>query len=377
MTIAFLALLAAGGIAYQVAGPGAAQSQTPAPPAPATPELAAQVERQSVPLRIDIIGTVQVIASVAVKSRVDGQISEVKVKDGQYVSKGDVLFQLDRRAAEAQVHQAQGQLARDKAQLVFAQQDVKRYAPLTEKSYVSRQQFEQAQSNQAALEAAVQADQAALENAQVLLTYYTIASPLDGRLGMVTLKAGNNVKANDVPFLFINQVKPIYVLFPVAERELPAIRAAMAKGPVPLAVKPQGDEGPAIEGRLAFFENTVDATTGTIALRGVFANEDERLWPGQFVNVSMRLGEEENALTVPQAAVQISQGNPYVFVVRQDNTVALRHVTVGRTVDGRSVIASGLKEGERIVIDGQLRLKDGSRVDIRSGQELAAPAKSS
>jgi len=180
-----------------------------------------------------------------------------------------------------------------------------------------------------------------------------------------------------VPFLFINQVKPIYVLFPVAERELPGIRAAMAKGPLAIQVKPQGDDGPPIEGQLAFFENAVDATTGTIALRGVFANDDERLWPGRFVNVSMRLGEQENALTVPQAAVQIGQGNPYVFVVKQDSTVELRRVTVGRTVDGRSVVAKGLKEGERIVIDGQLRLKDGSRVDIRSGQELAVPAKSS
>lgn len=362
-----LGLLAAAGVAYQTLTSTTAQSQTPPGPqgAPPIPVLVIPAERQAMAVRLEVIGSVQAIASVGVKSRIDGQIVDVKVKDGQYVKAGDVLFVLDRRAAEAQVHQAQGQLARDRAQLAFAQADVKRYAPLAAKSYVSQQQFEQAQSTAAALEAAVQTDQATLENNQVLLTYYTIAAPMDGRLGMVLLKTGNNVKANDVPFLSINQVQPIYVFFPVAERELPGIRAAMAKAPLVVSVKPQGDPGPPIEGQLAFFDNAVDPTTGTIALRAVFANKDERLWPDQFVNVTMTLGTEADALVVPQGAVQIGQSEPYVFVVKQDNTAEMRRVAVGRTLDGKTVIAKGLEAGERVVIDGQLRLNNGSRVDVK------------
>jgi multidrug efflux system membrane fusion protein len=335
--------------------------------------LVAEAVRQPLPVRLDAIGTAQPYASLSVKSRLDAQIAEVKVKDGQYVKMGDTLFLLDRRAAEAQTRQMDAQLARDRAQLANARRDVERFAPLVAKDFVSRQQYDTATTNAQALEAGVKADEAALDNAKVLLSYYTITSPIDGRIGMVAAKAGNNVKANDVPFLTVNQVKPIYVLYSVSERALPAIRAAMAAGPVTVRAAPAGDNGPPVEGKLAFFENAVDVATGTIALRATFENQDERLWPGQFVNVAMALSVESEALVVPQAAVQIGQNSSFVFVVKSDNTAEARNVAVSRTVDGKSVIESGLQPGERVVIDGQLRLSNGSRVNIRSAQGQPAP----
>jgi len=375
VAIAFVALLVGGAIAYRGLSIERANSQTAATPrqAPGIPVVVAAAERRSMPVRLDTIGTAQAMATVSVKSRIDAQIAEVKVGDGQYVKAGDTLFQLDARAAEAQVHQMEAQLVRDKAQLTNARRDVDRYAPLVAKEFVSRQQYDTAVTTALALEAGVRSDEAALENAKVLLTYYTITAPIDGRLGMVTAKTGNNVKANDVPFLTLNQVKPIYVLFSVAERELPGIRAAQAAGAVMVSALPAGDKGKPAEGKLAFFDNAVDVATGTIALRGIFENQDERLWPGQFVNVSLTLATDAEALVVPQAAVQIGQAEPFVFVIKEDNTAEARPVRVSRTVDGSSVIASGLAAGERVVIDGQLRLSNGSRVEIRSAGGDPAP----
>jgi membrane fusion protein, multidrug efflux system len=379
LAIAFLALVAGGGLVYRAYFLTNAPSQTAQQPRPnpAIPVLVAAAEREPMPVRLDAIGTAQTFASLAVKSRVDAQIAEVKVQDGQYVKAGDTLFLLDKRAAEAQVHQLEAQLARDKAQLVNARRDVERFAPLVQKDFVSHQQYDTAATTAQALDGSVKADEAALENVKVLLSYYTIISPIDGRIGMVTAKAGNSVKSNDVPFLTVNQVKPIYALFSLSERELPGIRAAMAAGSVTVQAIPAGDKGAPVEGKLAFFDNSVDATTGTIALRAVFENRDERLWPGQFVNVSLTLSVEADALTVPQAAVQIGQSEPFVFVVKSDNTAEARNVKVSRTVDGKSVIAQGLEAGERVVIDGQLRLSKGSRVDIRGVQGQPAPGKTS
>ena len=236
------------------------------------------------------------------------------------------------------------------------------------KDFVSHQQYDTAVTTAQALEASVKADEAALDNAKVLLTYYTITAPIDGRIGMVLSKLGNNLKANDVSFATLNQVKPIYVNFAVSERELPGIRAAMAKGPVAVSALAQGDDGSPIMGKLAFYDNAVDSTTGTIALRGVFDNDDERLWPGQYVNVSVTLAVQEDALIVPQAAVQIGQDKPFVFIVRPDNTAEARKVETSRTIDGKTIIARGVEPGERVVIDGQLRLTNGARVEIRSPQ---------
>lgn len=379
VAVAFLAVLIGMGLTYRALAPGAAQSQTAEVPKqpPATPVAVATAQRETVPVRLEAIGTAQAIASIQVKSRIDAQIARVAIQDGQYVKAGDVVLELDARAAKAQVDQMDAQLARDQAQLANAKRDVQRYAPLVAKDFVSHQQYDTAATTELALEASVKSDQAALENAKVLLTYYTITAPIDGRASVVNFKAGNDVKANDVPILTINQVRPIYVLFSVAESELPSIRQAMAAGPVKVLARPSGDTGPPIEGDLAFFENAIDSATGTIALRAVFANAEDRLWPGRFVSVAVTLRDEPNMVTVPQAAVQIGQNGSYLFVVKSDNTAEVRPVSVARNVDGKAVVTNGLEGGEQVVIDGQLRLSNGSRVEIHSATDGGKPDRAS
>ena len=367
----FLAIGVACFVAYQTfvlkAAEAPAQQQRPQA---AVPVVVAPAARQSIPFQLSAIGNVQSIATVAVKSRVDGQVSEVKVADGQEVMAGDVLFVLDTRAVEAQLKQLQANLAHDRALLANAQHDVDRYKPLLQKRDVSQQAYDLAVATSASLEATVVADQAAIQNLQVQITYYTIRAPMDGRLGFVSLKAGNDVKAQDtVIMVTINQMKPIYVTYAVPQRELPGIRAAIAKGTVPVSVKVPNDPGGEIAGRLDFIDNQVDAGTGTIQLKAVFGNRDERLWPGTFVNVQMTLGVQENAIVIPAAAIQVGQNGSYVFVVKADNTAEIRPLTVSRTVEGLAVVEKGLAEGERVVTDGQLRLNNGSRVDIRTSAQ--------
>ncbi|HKX07287.1 MAG TPA: efflux RND transporter periplasmic adaptor subunit [Stellaceae bacterium] len=375
IAVVFLAVLAAGGIAYQTFMLKAAEPPRAAAAAPGVPVTIATVTRKPVPVRLEAIGTVQPIATVAVKSRVDGQIAEVKISDGQAVKTGDVLFILDTRAAEAQLKQAEATLAKDKAQLDNARRDVARFKPLTEKEFVSRQQFDTAETNAAALEATLLADQATVDNFRVQLTYYTIRSPMDGRVGTIALKTGNAVKAQDtISLVTINQIKPIYVSYAVPQRELPGIRAAVGAGTVPVQASVPGDPGQPIAGKIFFFDNQIDPTTGTISLKAIFDNADERLWPGEFVNVSSTLRIEADALVVPSSAVQVGQNGSYVYVVKPDNTVELRPVTVNRTVGAETVIAKGVNADERIVTDGQLRLTNGSRIEIRSSAATGAVA---
>ncbi len=363
--IAFVGVLAVAGVSYQFGLLGPARSQTAGPRAfGPVPVRAATAAIVPTPVEFDTIGTAQTIASVAIKSRLDAVIDAVLVKDGQFVNAGDVMFQLDNRAAHAQVDQATATLARDQAQLANALRNVERDKPLVNKNFVSHQQFDTDSATAKALTATVQADQAALENAKVLLSYYTIKAPIDGRVGMITLKRGNSIKANDVPLATINQIRPIYVSFALPQGDLPELRAAMAAGPVTVRVLPQGDKGEPIEGKIAFFDNTIDTTSGTINVRASFANEDQRLWPGQYVDVSVLVRTDPNALVVPPAAVQVGQNGSYVFVIKPDNTAETRAVTVDRTVDGRAVISKGLKAGDKVVTDGQLRLADGTHVRI-------------
>jgi membrane fusion protein, multidrug efflux system len=369
--VAFVVLAGAGGAAYQsLLVPARSQTATAPRPFPAIPVVVATVVRQPVPERIETIGAVQTIASVTIKSRIDGYIDRVLIEDGQFVKAGDVMFRLDARAAQAQVQQVEATLAKDQAMLANARRDVGRYEPLVAKNFVSHQQYDTAATTARALEAAVASDQAAIENNKVLLTYYTIVAPIDGRVGAVTIKAGNSIKANDLPLATINQIMPIYVTFSLPQSELPALRDAMSRGPVQVSVRAAGDEGKPSVGAIAFFDNTVDTASGTIGVRAKFANDEQRLWPGQFVNVTATTHVDENALVVPPAAVQVGQDGKYVFVIKPDNTAVARPVTVSRTVDGKSVVAKGLADGERVVIDGQLRLTDGARVEIRAADQI-------
>jgi membrane fusion protein, multidrug efflux system len=363
--VAVVGILAVAGVSYQFNLLGPARSQTAGPrPFGPVPVRVATATIVPTPVEFDTIGTAQTIASVSIKSRLDAVIDTVLVKDGQFVKAGDVMFQLDSRAAHAQVDQATATLARDQAQLANALRNVERDKPLVNKNFVSHQQFDTDSATAKALAATVQADQAALENAKVLLSYYTIKAPIDGRVGMIAIKRGNSIKANDVPLATINQIQPIYVSFALPQGDLPELRAAMAQGPVTVRVLPQGDKGKPIEGKVAFFDNTIDTTSGTINVRASFANEDQRLWPGQYVDVSVLVRTDPNALVVPPAAVQVGQDGSYVFVIKTDNTAETRAVTVDRTVDGRAVIGKGLKSGDKVVTDGQLRLADGTHVRI-------------
>lgn len=361
---ALLGAAAAWAVLSNIAVPHIAYAQAPAPQGGSVPIRAATAAVKATPVDLDTIGNVQTIASVSVKSRIDAVIDQVLVKDGQFVKAGDVLFKLNSRAAQAQVDQASATLARDQVQLVNANRNLDRDKQLLTKDYVSHQQYDDDSATAAALVATVKADQAQLENAKVLLSYYTIAAPIDGRVGLIAIKQGNSIKSNDVPLATVNEIQPIYVSFALAQTNLPELRSAMAQGPVQVQVLPQGDKGAPVTGKVAFFENSIDATSGTITVRGTFDNGEQRLWPGQFVKVSVLVRTDANSLVVPPAAVQIGQNGSYVFVVKDDNTTEVRPVTVERTVNGMAVISKGLKAGEKVATDGQLRLGDGTHVQI-------------
>jgi multidrug efflux system membrane fusion protein len=358
--------LAVSAVLYEIAAPDFAYSQQAEAPRAQSgvPVRITTAATKPTPVEFNTIGTVQTIASVSVKSRVDAVIDQVLVKDGQFVKAGDVLFQLDSRAAQAAVHQAEAALARDQVQLGNAQRNANRSKSLIAKNFVSQQQYDTDSSTAAALEATVKADQAQLENAKVLLSYYTIVAPINGRVGLISIKQGNSIKANDVPLASVNEIQPIYVSIALPQNNLPELRAAMTTGPVTVQVRPAGDKGEPIIGKIAFFENTIDSTSGTINVRSTFENNDQRLWPGQFVNVSVLVRTDPNALVIAPSAIQAGQNGTYVFVIKDDNTAEARPVTVDRTVGGLAVIAKGLNPGEKVVTDGQLRLSTGTRVQI-------------
>jgi membrane fusion protein, multidrug efflux system len=347
---------------------GKAPEQKGARPTAAQAVVAGVAEVLPTPVQVSAIGTVQSIATVIIKSRVDGQIADVHFEEGQDVKEGDLLFTLDNRSFQAQLAQAEAVLQRDRAQLERAQLELKRQTELADRGVASAQKLEDAQMAEKVLQAAIRASEAAAENARVNLSYTTIRSPITGRTGSVILKRGNVVKSNDtttnaVPLVTITQLRPIYVGFTIPERHLPDIRAALADSErLPAVVTMPSQPDKPITGMLTFVDNQVDAATGTIPLKATFANDDIRLWPGQFVNVNLTLGIQAHAVVVPSPTIQIGQNGPYVFVIKEDSTVELRLVRIDRTVGNRTVVASGLHAGERVVVDGQLRLNNGTRV---------------
>ncbi|HEY0837447.1 MAG TPA: efflux RND transporter periplasmic adaptor subunit [Azospirillum sp.] len=364
-----LVVLAGGGYAWYVRqGPGGAS--TAAKPAAggrqAVPVVVQPAQARAVPEQIATIGNVQPIASIAIKARVDTVVETVHFTEGQEVKAGDALFTLDDRTLQAQLRQAQANLERDRANLEKARMDVERYNQLVKRDAISRTQYDTAVATAAALEGTVKADQAAIESARVALSYTRIHAPMDGRTGVVSAKAGANVRAGDAtPLVTLTQLRPINVAFNIAERHLAAIREAMATGPLKVAASVPGKQGERAEGVLTFIDSQVDQQSGTILVKGEFANTDAMLWPGQFVDVVLTLRIEPQALTVPAAAVQTGQEGRFVYVVKPDNTVEMRTVAVARTHEGLSVIAGGLKAGERVVVDGQSRLYPGAPVADR------------
>jgi multidrug efflux system membrane fusion protein len=350
----------------------ACSSGTPGRP-PAVPVTAARVERRDVPVEVRANGTVEPLQTVSVLSRVEGTVQRVAFQEGDEVGAGQVLFQLDSRPYQAALEQAQGNLLRDIAQARNAELQAARYQKLVEKDFVSSQQYDQARANAEALRAAVKADSAAAASARLNLEYATIRSPIDGRTGSLLVHRGNLVRAGSgQPLVVINQVRPVLVRFSAPERYLSQLLARRSDSLVVYA-QPSGEEGKRAEGRLTFVDNSVDTSTGTVALKARFPNEDESLWPGEYLDVRLVLDVERGAVVVPQAAVTSGQSGTYVYVVNpSDSSVASQDVTVARSTDSLDVIASGLQGGEIVVTDGQLRLFAGARADITNAAELAA-----
>jgi multidrug efflux system membrane fusion protein len=319
--------------------------------------------KKRVPVRVDLLGSVTPIASVAVKTRVDTEILGVHFQDGAMVRQGDILFTLDARATEAQLHQAEGMLAKDQAQLEGAERDVRRYTDLVSKGATPVTNLDNSKTQVATFQGAVKADQALIENLKVQIGYCTIRAQISGHVSMAAVKVGNFVRQADLtPIATIIQTAPVYVTFALPQGSLPELRAALANESANIEAVVPGDPRKA-SGQVTMIENTVDATTGTVPVRATMPNADEILWPGTLVTVRLNFREEE-AVTVPSIAVQVSQAGAYVFVVK-DGVATVQPVKVARTLASETVLASGLNGGETVVTEGQLLLRDGSKVSAR------------
>jgi multidrug efflux system membrane fusion protein len=367
---------------------------------PPVPVSVATVVSRNVPVEVSGIGTVEAHSVVSVKAQIGGELTAVHFTEGQDVRQGSLLFEIDPRTVQADVSraqanldrdsamlkQAEANLARDTAQLRNAEIEETRYRQLIEKGVAPRERYDAARTNLEALQAAVQASKAAIENARQAIRadqaamesfkiqqgYTAVRAPIDGRTGSILVQRGNVVKANETVLVVINKVHPIFVNVSVPENALPEIRRFMAQGKVPVAARiPNDSVGPA-QGILTFVDNAVDPATGTIRLKAAFSNEDSRLWPGQFVNVAIRLTTQPNAIVVPSQAVQTGQQGQFVFVVKPDQTAEARPVKVGKAIGEETVIESGLKPEETIVTDGQLRLFPGAKVVVKDSLKASS-----
>jgi membrane fusion protein, multidrug efflux system len=362
----------------------------------AVPVVVATAEKKDVPIELAAVGVVEAYTTISVKSQVSGQLTDFYFTEGDYVHKGDKLFSIDARPYEAQlaqadanvkkdvaqIRQAEANLSRDSSNQKYAHDTAERFGKLGADGIVSKDQIQQLSSQSDALAQGVDADKAAIESAKaqmladeaqvenikVQLSYCTMYAQVDGRTGNVSVKKGNIVAPNTVEVLTINQVEPIYVTFSVPEARLPEIRRYMAQGTLMVTTKPQDGNDTGQQGKLTFIDNQVDTTTGTIKIKGLFPNTDRKLWPGQFLNVTLRLTTQPNSVIVPNQAVQNGQDGQFIYVVKPDQTVEARTVTTGPRVDQDLVILTGIEAGETVVTDGQLRLQPGSAVTTGSGR---------
>jgi len=344
----------------------AACSKSKVAPPRTVPVIVESADQKDVPLQLKTIGNVEAYSGVSIRALVGGEVEGVYFQEGQDVKKGDLLFKIDPAPYAAALKQAEATLNRDIAQAKNAEEQAKRYSILVQKDYVSRDQYDQLRANADALAAAVEADRANVENARLQLSYCTIKSPINGRAGAVLINAGNVIKANDLVLTTINQIVPIYVSFSLPEQNLSDIKKYVALRELKVHAIIPNDEKRPVEGDLTFIDNTVDRTTGTIRLKGTFENHDRRLWPGQFVDVVLTLITEEDRVVVPTQAVQTGQQGQYVYVIKDDMTAEYRLVTAGRTFDRWVVLDKGVTAGEKVVIDGQLRLVPGAKVELKN-----------
>ncbi len=367
------------------------------------PITVATVVQRDVPIEIQVVGNVEAYSTITVKSQVTGQLLSARFREGDYVKAGELLFTIDRRPLEAQIRQAEAtlsrnlaqakqaeaNLAKDQAQQIYLRAQADRYSKLTQEGIISKDQNDLIQANYSAINQAIEADRAAIdsaradagatraniENLKVQLSYTAIHSPIGGRTGNLNVKQGNLVTANTTELMTINQVQPIYVTFAVPEARLADIKQHMAGGRIEVFVTGQDDNPAPERGVVTFVDNSVDTTTGTIKVKATLPNTDRRLWPGQFVRVTVRLATRANAALVPNQAVQTGQEGAYVYVVKQDNTVESRRVVTSVRVDQDLVVDQGLTPGETVVLEGQLRLAPGMKVTVRDPSKLPGGAK--
>jgi multidrug efflux system membrane fusion protein len=354
---------------------GAACRKDAPPPRPSVPVTVASVEQRSVPQEISAIGTVTPIQTVAVRSQVGGTLMRVGFREGDDVRKRQVLFRIDARPFRAALDQAVANLARDQAQLTNARAQVTRYEELARNNLATQEQFDQMKANADALDAALKADSAAVQTARLNLEYTTIRAQIAGRSGNLLLREGNLIPANGpTPLVVINQLQPIAVSFSVPQQYLDDIQRFSARHVLDVRIRPANDSTATLTGQLTFVNNQVDTTTGTIQLKATFPNGDRKLWPGEFVAVSLVLDVEQDVLTIPAQAVMTGQAGTFVYVLKDDGTARTQSVTVGRAADDLVVIATGLAAGQRVVTDGQLRLVPGARVTVKTGTSGPAAA---
>jgi multidrug efflux system membrane fusion protein len=373
-------LVLAGAVAAAACSGGEAAPSTPpagggrgGAAAQVVPVTTAPVVQKSVPLSVQGIGTVIAASTVVVRAQITGELTSVNFIEGDEVQQGQVIVTIDKRPLEAALQQSQAALDRDVAQAANARAQAARYQDLLQRGIATKEQVDQILANAAALEATVALDRANVENAKVQLQYATIRAPLTGKTGLLQVHPGNLVRATDTtPIVTINKITPVYVSFSVPEAMLPDLKRYMARGKLSVTALPPNDQAAPATGLINFIDNAVDPTTGQIKVKGTFPNTDRRLWPGQYVNVSVTLSTEPNAIVVPSLAVQTGQQGSYVFVVKPDQTVDLRVVNVERTSGAQSVIRTGLKPGEIVVTDGQLRLNPGTKVSVKKSEPAKA-----
>ena len=343
---------------------GASQARPP------VPVLVAKAEQRTVPNQLQAIGSVEALATVGIKARVEGQLVAIHFKEGDYVTRGQLLFTIDPRTFQAALDQAEANLARDQATAHQASLEEQRYNTLWRQGVGSRQQFDQSYATAASSAALVAADRAAVESARLDLEFTQITAPVAGRTGSLQSHLGDIIKADaDNPIVTIAQIEPLYVTFSIPERELPAVRRNMEIHQLAVSAFLPGDQAPSETGVLAFVDNTVDQTTGTITLKGLFPNHDRRLWPGEFVNVGLTLDEIPNAILVPSQAIQTGQEDQFIFTVGSDMKATPRPVVLGPVIGNDTVIERGLAAGATVVTDGQLRLMPGATVRIKTSLE--------
>lgn len=331
----------------------------------AAPVMIAEVELRDMPRLIRVVGNVASSATVGVKARVTGELVAVHFTEGQDVQEGQPLFTIDQRPFQASLNEAQSRLERDIAQLKKAEEDMRRYGKLVGEGYVSREAYDKAVTDAAALRGTVKADEALVESARLQLAYCSITAPISGRAGVLRADRGNMIKSTDeTPLLVIDALRPVYVNFAVPEARLSEILDRQRANTLAIQATPAGGESSS--GELTFVDNAVDMRTGTIRLRGTFANDKRTLWPGQFVQVALRLGTDNDVVVVPAKAVQSGREEDFVYVVDAGNKAQIRQVVTDPEIDGQMIVRKGLARGDRIVLEGQVRLAPGVPVEIRT-----------